>query len=526
MKKLLFILFFSALFIGSFAQDPKGYWDTYGNSGTEKSNFVGTTDCMPLIFKTNNTARMKLLSDKSFLGIGIADPKATLHLHYQIDPRPCENQAPIGSMRKLLQLTTSETGMNDNNGFGVYYSNTKDLILKQQEEGMISIEGPGGGISIEPENGFIGIGTDQPQAPLHINYQVESSRKPNPPPPGGILTSPILKFGALAANAGFSIYGLPNSGAIYFQQYEQANLRIGGYSSSLTFTPDGNINMSIPAQTKFEVNGLVSAQNANISGTTTTNGLSAQSANVSGTTTTNMLSAQSANVSGTTTTNLLSAQSANVSGTTTTNLLNAQSANVSGTITANTLNVQKANFTGTVNVNSGIQTLSLGSAYHSDLSWGTSYIGFNAKRDNGNWTLAGDGANNGGAVIWTTVDGSLLFASIPKTSGNTQTITDSKVKENIKLYLTPAGVLKAKEVLVSTTGWPDYVFAKDYKLLPLNEVEKYIDENQHLPNVPSAVEVESNGIQLGEMNAILIRKVEELTLYVLDLQKQINALKN
>jgi hypothetical protein len=365
--------------------------------------------------------------------------------------------------------------------------------------------------------------TDQPQAPLHINYQVESSRKPEPPSPG-LLISPILKFGALAANAGFSIYGFPNSGVINFQQYEQANLRIGGYSSSLTFSPNGNINMVIPSQAKFEVDGLFSAQNANVSGTTTTNALSAQSANISGTTATNLLSTQSVNVAGTTTTNALNAQSANISGTTTTNVLSAQSANIAGTITANTLSVQKANFSGTVNVNSGIQKLSFGSAYHSDLSWGTSYIGFNAKRDNGNWTLAGDGANNGGAVIWTTVDGSILFASIPKTSGSTQTITDAKVKENIKLYLTPTGVLKAKEVLVSTTGWPDYVFTKDYNLLPLSEVEEYINENQHLPDVPSAAEIETNGIQLGEMNAILIRKVEELTLYVIDLQKQINFL--
>ncbi|MDR0207211.1 MAG: hypothetical protein LBI45_08160 [Bacteroidales bacterium] len=523
MKKLLFILFFCALFIENYAQDNKGYWEISGNSGNDKSNFLGTTDCMPLIFKTNNTDRMKLLSDKSFLGIGLTDPKATLHLHYQLDQRPCETPISLSNIRKLLQLTTDETGETDNSGFGVYYSNTKDIIFKQQEEGMLSIEGPGGGISIAPENGFIGIGTDQPQAPLHINYHVELSRKPNPPSPG-LLTSPILKFGALAANAGFSIYGFPNSGAINIQQNEQANLKIGGYSSSLTFIHDGNINMSIPSQAKFEVNGLFSTQNANVSELLSATMLSAQSANVFGATTTNLLNAQSASVVGTTTTNQLSAQSANVAGTTTTNQLSAQSANIAGTITANTLNVQKANFTGTVDVNTGIQTLSLGSSYHSDLSWGTSYIGFNAKRNNGNWTLAGDGANNGGAVIWSTVDGSLLFASIPKTSGSTQTISDAKVKENIKLYLTPNGVLKAKEVLVSTTGWPDYVFAKDYKLLPLSEVEEFIDKNQHLPNVPSAVEVENNGIQLGEMNAILIRKVEELTLYVLDLQKQITNL--
>jgi len=63
------------------------------------------------------------------------------------------------------------------------------------------------------------------------------------------------------------------------------------------------------------------------------------------------------------------------------------------------------------------------------------------------------------------------------------------------------------------------------KLPTLNEVEQFINENQHLPNVPSAAQVEANGLNIGEMNAILIQKVEELTLYILDLQKQINALK-
>jgi hypothetical protein len=86
----------------------------------------------------------------------------------------------------------------------------------------------------------------------------------------------------------------------------------------------------------------------------------------------------------------------------------------------------------------------------------------------------------------------------------------------------------AKEIRVALPGtgcWPDYVFKKDYKLTPLNELEQFITQNQHLPNVPSAAEVEENGILLGEMNAILLQKVEELTLYILDLQKQITELK-
>lgn len=63
-------------------------------------------------------------------------------------------------------------------------------------------------------------------------------------------------------------------------------------------------------------------------------------------------------------------------------------------------------------------------------------------------------------------------------------------------------------------------------LTPLGELEAYINENSHLPGVPSADEVEKEGADLGEMNRLLMEKVEELTLYIIDLQKQIDALKS
>jgi hypothetical protein len=72
--------------------------------------------------------------------------------------------------------------------------------------------------------------------------------------------------------------------------------------------------------------------------------------------------------------------------------------------------------------------------------------------------------------------------------------------------------------------WPDYVFDKDYKLLPLDELEKSINKNKHLPNIPSAAEVEKEGIALGDMNKRLMEKVEELTLYIIDLNKKNNTL--
>ena len=94
-----------------------------------------------------------------------------------------------------------------------------------------------------------------------------------------------------------------------------------------------------------------------------------------------------------------------------------------------------------------------------------------------------------------------------------------------EFLLSVNGNVRAKRVKVYTT-WADYVFEKDYKLLKLNEVEAFINKHGHLPEIPSAVEVEKNGIDIGEMNKKLLSKIEELTLYVIQLNKEIELLKS
>ena len=90
--------------------------------------------------------------------------------------------------------------------------------------------------------------------------------------------------------------------------------------------------------------------------------------------------------------------------------------------------------------------------------------------------------------------------------------------------LAVSGQIHATEVRVTTTvPGPDYVFEKDYKLTSLEEIKNYIDQNKHLPEVPSAKEMEKNGVQLGEMNMLLLKKIEELTLYVIELKKENEA---
>lgn len=93
--------------------------------------------------------------------------------------------------------------------------------------------------------------------------------------------------------------------------------------------------------------------------------------------------------------------------------------------------------------------------------------------------------------------------------------------------LSVEGKIITDEVFVALKGdWPDYVFASDYQLPNLSETEAFIAENKHLPGIPSAAEVQQKGgVELGEMNRLLLQKIEELTLLLIEQQKQIDALK-
>lgn len=86
------------------------------------------------------------------------------------------------------------------------------------------------------------------------------------------------------------------------------------------------------------------------------------------------------------------------------------------------------------------------------------------------------------------------------------------------------GTIRAKEVKVET-GWADFVFAPDYQLPTLGEVETHIKEHKHLPGIPTEAEVKKDGANLGEMNVKLLQKVEELTLYMIQQNKEIESLK-
>ncbi|MDN3588113.1 hypothetical protein QWY86_15625 [Pedobacter aquatilis] len=83
------------------------------------------------------------------------------------------------------------------------------------------------------------------------------------------------------------------------------------------------------------------------------------------------------------------------------------------------------------------------------------------------------------------------------------------------------GKIRAHEIKVELQNWPDYVFQLDYKPKSLEELHRYIKANKHLPEIPSAEEVAINGVDLGEMNKLLLKKIEELTLHLIEKDRQL-----
>nr|WP_315421982.1 hypothetical protein [uncultured Pedobacter sp.] len=123
-------------------------------------------------------------------------------------------------------------------------------------------------------------------------------------------------------------------------------------------------------------------------------------------------------------------------------------------------------------------------------------------------------SQTGGFITFSTFDNTERMRISP--FGNVGIGTNNPTEK-----LSVNGNIRAKEIKVEAANWPDYVFDKDYKILGLDELNAYIKQHKHLPEMPSAKETETNGVELGEMNKLLLKKVEELTLHLIEKDEQL-----
>ncbi|SES20045.1 hypothetical protein [Pedobacter rhizosphaerae] len=148
------------------------------------------------------------------------------------------------------------------------------------------------------------------------------------------------------------------------------------------------------------------------------------------------------------------------------------------------------------------------------------YIGWNKSGGGGevNFVNSIGGGNISGFAFDDTSDG-VTFNRLMTIHGNGNVgIGIAAPQEKLAVN----GHIRAREIKVEATNWPDYVFRPEYQLPTLSQIEQQINVNGHLPDMPSAKEVEKNGVALGDMNKLLLKKVEELTLHLIVKEKVIN----
>jgi hypothetical protein len=458
-------------------------WNTNGNTGSF-SNFIGTTNNYPFLFRTNSVERMRI-QPNGFVGIGVANPLQRLDVFGNIRVR-----GNIYVDNKVYQ-----EGQFESDSIDAGLINTSDLSAEK-----INVDSLKAHVYVMNElSKFVGTAyfEEYLKAKLGITIGEETdpnnSTEPNDPDLKLEVKGGNARFRGRVITDGNSIFNGDarfNNGRMLLGQSQNKGIQVSTSSNQISEMNFGLINHSFlpifcnpnsnPDAWHYNFNGSIRIYNWN-----------------------------------------------NDDGST--------------SATATALNIGHDSQNGVIDLSQGDDSgadgnLLINTYCGKDVVFGK----LDNRRGNvfiNNKLGIGIGTEESNALLEI---GNSAFTGVEyllkvKNTGNQNSFSikpDGKVEINCNGANTLAerlwvnGTIKAREVVVTQENWPDFVFDENYNLPKLEDTEKFIKENKHLPNVPSAKTVEENGAGVAEMQKIMMQKIEELTLHIIDLNKKIKDLEN
>lgn len=519
MKKILLTIS-SLIAVFSSAQT----WNTAGNSGTNSStDFLGTIDAQPLIFRTNNSEKVRITLNGS-VGVGTSNPTQKLDVNGSVIANERYNNGNDGSYYIKLNsngynipiisyLESSGNTLFFGNPGGQYHSKT--IIQGGNGDVVLEPHSASSAFVVKAESGNVGVGTTTPDNVQNWDKVLD------------IYASAHSKLLVRSLNVKTGIFSHETWGGAVGRIGTESNhdLRLmAGYGNEvMTLNTIGNVGIgNITPQAKLDVSGDVRIANIPTSTSSTDQAL--------------VVDAQGFVKRGTITNSL---QSNNIYN----NILYYHS----GCAVINNGVKIKTNIPFPASGSGGeMPTVNIeGFAYGESKTIGINinwyvwqnefYLASNVSSYGGYTPIVKLANENGKVVIFLddktycinfgvkAIGGGdpsyyqgWTIADEPITGSITKTLAYKNAFGNVKVD----GKLEAKEIKVTLTPTADFVFEKEYGLPKLEEVEKFVKENKHLPEIASAKEMEKEGVNVGEFQIKLLQKIEELTLYSIDLNKK------
>lgn len=556
----------------SLSAQLNSFWNTNGNAATN-GNFIGTTNNEPLIFKTNSLEALRIkpngeIKVASFenLGKGVVTFNNNGVLTTRVFPNDT-NQVFCGSgnFKSVAALSGwTRTGNVLYNSPGVKVGigtnspqNALDVVGSASFTGTVSAQG------VILTNKLL-ADTMRAGSMFSLNNNLQMSA-------GGLneiyTTTGALRFQSNAGNSNNTIFSAGTNGRVGIGTYSpQYKLDVVGsvrfendvYVSRLRPLPGDSVVLIGDSSIVFGNANRIYPNNTGVRGismgnsNSTANGINSLAF---GTKVRTNLNAPFSIVIG----SGLSANSTPLENTISNSLMIGFNSNkptifvgpANGVGTVGKVGVGTSNPQSDFQIGDGFSTVHVGSSTGVALEYSTSYLGFNlGRRGPNDWFTSDDFANNGGSAIVGDIFGNMRFVVVTTTLvGAPQSLDDQTLIDNTAMQinrdgrvvigkqtmvggphdnsftkLTVDGKVVCRELFVTQNSWADSIFYPEHVLMPLSELKIFIDSAGHLPNVPTQTDIQTNGSNVGRNEVVLLAKVEELTLYLIQLQEQNAAL--